>query len=134
MKIKHPIIFFDGECNLCNGAIQFVIKRDTKNIFRFASLQSNFAKDALANFEIDSASMRTFILLKDEKMYTKSTAALRVSKQLSGAWPILYGFMIVPNFIRNGVYDFVSANRYKWFGKRDSCWMPTAELKEKFLG
>lgn len=130
---EHPVILFDGECNLCNCAVQMVIKNDKKNIFRFASLQSEYAKNALANFEIDSSEMKTFILLQDGKMFSRSTAALLVAKKLSGFWPLLYGFIIVPQFIRDGVYNFISRNRYKWFGKRDSCWVPTPDLRKKFL-
>jgi predicted DCC family thiol-disulfide oxidoreductase YuxK len=132
-KTEHPVILFDGECNLCNGAVQLVIRNDKKDLFRFASLQSEFAKNALANFEIDSSDMKTFILSQDGKMFSRSTAALRVAKKLSGVWPLLYGFMIVPKFIRDGVYNFISRNRYTWFGKRDSCWMPTPDLRKKFL-
>ncbi len=133
MKSELPVIFFDGFCNLCNGAVQFVIKRDRKAIFRFASLQSDYAQEKLAQFNIRPKGGDTMVLLEDGKVYERSTAALRVARKLSGLWPLLYGFIILPRFIRNGIYNYVGKNRYKWFGKRESCWVPTPELKERFL-
>jgi predicted DCC family thiol-disulfide oxidoreductase YuxK len=127
-----PVIFFDGVCNLCNGAVQFTIERDPKNIFRFASLQSEYAKTALTPFNISYQELDSFILLENGKVYKRSTAALRVAKKLNGLWPLLYGFIIVPRFIRDAVYNYVGKNRYKWFGKQESCWVPTPELKSKF--
>lgn len=126
------VILFDGLCNLCNGAVQFVIERDQQDKFHFASLQSDFAKKELLNFDIDSTRMNSFILLENGKIYHRSTAALRVAKKLNGLWPLLYAFIIIPPFVRDGVYNYVAKNRYKWFGKKESCWVPTAELKRKF--
>lgn len=133
METEAPVIFFDGFCNLCNGAVQFTIERDVKNIFRFAPLQSNYAQEKLVPFAIEPKQGESMVLLENGKVYERSTAALRVAKQLGGAWPLLYGFIIVPTFIRDGVYNFVGKNRYKWFGKKESCWVPTPELKSKFL-
>ena len=127
-----PVIFFDGVCNLCNGAVQFTIERDLKNIFRFASLQSEYAKTALTPFNVSPEELDSFILLENGKVYKRSTAALRVAKKLNGLWPLLYGFIIVPRFIRDAVYNYVGKNRYKWFGKQESCWVPTPALKSKF--
>lgn len=132
MQIQ-SVIFFDGLCNLCNGAVQFIIERDTNNVYHFASLQSDFAKNELSKFDIDTAQMNSFILLENGKIYQRSTAALRVSKKLRGLWPLLYIFIIIPPFIRDGFYDYIAKNRYKWFGKQESCWVPTPELKSKFL-
>lgn len=133
MKIDN-VIFFDGICNLCNGAVQFTIEHDVKNIFKFATLQSDFAEEELKEFNIDHNQLGSFVLLADGKVYQKSTAALRVAKKLNGFWPLLYAFVVVPRFIRDAVYDFIAKNRYKWFGKQESCWVPTPELKSKFLG
>ena len=133
MKSEFPVIFFDGFCNLCNGAVQFTIKKDHKNIFRFASLQSDYAEKALAPFAIAPKQGDSFVLFEDGKVYQRSTAALRVARQLSGLWPLLYAFIVVPRFIRDAIYNYVAKNRYKWFGKKESCWVPTPELKEKFL-
>jgi len=128
------IIFFDGLCNLCNGAVQFVIKRDTKNLFQFASLQSEYATEALAKFNLEPQHGDSIVLLENDKVYQRSTAALRVARRLKGLWPMLYAFIIVPRFIRDAIYNYIAKNRYKWFGKKESCWVPTPELKEKFLG
>lgn len=129
-----PVIFFDGICNLCSAAVQFTIERDSKNMFRFASLQSEYAKENLMPFNIVPENLDSFILLENGKVYVRSTAALRVARKLNGLWPLLYAFIIVPRFIRDAVYNFIAKNRYKWYGKQESCWIPTPELKEKFLG
>ena len=129
-----PVILFDGLCNLCNEAVQFTIERDKQNLFRFASLQSDYATEKIAPFNIVPQNLESFILLEDDKVYLRSTAALRVAKKLSGLWPLLYGFIIVPRFIRDAVYNYIAKNRYKWFGKQESCWVPTPELKSKFIG
>ena len=131
--VKHPVILFDGVCNLCSSTVQFVIKRDTKNIFQFASLQSDFGNSVLQKFTLPADTFNTFILYKDGKIYTKSTGALLVAKQLSGVLPLLYAFIIVPSFIRDGVYDVITRNRYRWFGKKKECWIPSPMLKNKFL-
>lgn len=130
---EHPVIFFDGFCNLCSGAVQFVIKRDSQGLFRFASLQSDYAASALKQFELEPVQADSIVLLENGKVYQRSTAALRIAKKLKGLWPLLYGFIILPRFIRDGVYNFIAKNRYKWFGKQESCWVPTPELKERFL-
>ncbi|WP_271424518.1 thiol-disulfide oxidoreductase DCC family protein [Aequorivita sinensis] len=129
----HKIILFDGVCNLCNGAINYVIKRDPNNVFKFAALQSEIGQELTAKFKIDGSKIDSIILIDGDKHYEKSTAALYIAKHLSGAYPLLFGFIIVPKFIRNAVYDYVARNRYKWFGKKDKCMIPTAELKNKFL-
>ena len=129
-----PVIFFDGVCNLCNGAVQFTIERDGSNTFKFASLQSKYAQENIALFNIAPENLQSFILLENNKVYLRSTAALHVAKKLNGLWPLLYGFIIVPRFIRDAIYNYVAKNRYKWFGKQESCWVPTPALKDKFLG
>lgn len=129
---EHPIIFFDGICNLCNGAVQFVIERDGKNYFKFAALQSDFAQKELASHKLNVKQGDSFVLLEKGRVYEQSTAALRVAKKLKGLWSILYVLIIVPPFIRDWMYKFIARNRYKWFGKQESCWVPTPELKNKF--
>ncbi|QQX76216.1 MULTISPECIES: thiol-disulfide oxidoreductase DCC family protein [Aequorivita] len=134
MKNKdQKIILFDGVCNLCNGAVTYIIKRDNKNVFKFAALQSEIGQQLISKFNIDTSKVDSIILIDGEKHYIKSSAALHIAKQLSGAYPLLFGFMIVPKFIRNAVYDYIARNRYKWFGKKESCMIPTSELKAKFL-
>lgn len=133
MKSEFPVVFFDGFCNLCNGAVQFTIERDKNDVFKFASLQSEYAQEKLTAFNIQPKQGQSMILLEDGKVYNRSTAALRVARKLSGLWPLFYVFIILPRFIRDGIYNYVAKNRYKWFGKKESCWVPTPELKEKFL-
>jgi predicted DCC family thiol-disulfide oxidoreductase YuxK len=127
------IILFDGVCNLCNGAVQFIIKRDKKQQFRFASLQGKAGNEFLKKFDLPANIYDSFILLEGDKVYKRSTAALRIAKNLSGGWKLLYGLMIVPRFIRDVVYNIIAKNRYKWFGKRNECMIPSPELKDRFL-
>lgn len=127
------IILFDGECNLCNGSVQFIIKRDKKGQIRFAPLQAAAARQLLGTQEVLAGELSTFVFIDNGKIYTRSTAALRVCRYLRGLWPVLYAFIVVPRFIRDGVYDWIAANRYKWFGHRQECMVPTPELKAKFL-
>ena len=130
---QHSIILFDGVCNLCNAAVQFVIKRDNKNQFVFVSLQSEEGKKILGEYNLPENEMNSFILVENGKVYDRSTAALKVIKKLNGLWRFLYGFIIVPKFIRNGIYNIVARKRYQWFGRKDECMIPTPELRAKFL-
>jgi predicted DCC family thiol-disulfide oxidoreductase YuxK len=129
----HKIILFDGVCNLCNGSVVFVIKRDKRDEFRFATLQEEPGRKLVAKHNIDTSKTDSIVLIEGEKSFTKSTAALRIARQLSGGYPLLYGLMIIPRFIRNWVYDLIARNRYKWFGRKDTCMIPTPELNRKFL-
>jgi predicted DCC family thiol-disulfide oxidoreductase YuxK len=131
--MNNPIILFDGVCNLCNRSIQVIIKNDRKKFFRFASLQGKLGQEVLKKYQLQTDQLHSFILLEGDHIYTKSTGALRIFRELGGGWKLLYGFMIIPRFIRDAVYNFVSRNRYKWYGKREECMLPTPELKERFL-
>jgi len=128
-----PIILFDGVCNLCNSAVQFVIRHDRKKLFRFASLQSEAGALLLQRYHLPENNFNSFVLVQDGKAYTSSGAALRTARQLGGVLSLLYGFIIVPPFIRNAVYRLIANNRYRWFGKRESCMVPTPELRSRFL-
>ncbi|MCB0556214.1 MAG: thiol-disulfide oxidoreductase DCC family protein [Phaeodactylibacter sp.] len=130
----YPILLFDGVCNLCNGAVQFIIRRDPNAVFRFASLQSEFARKSLAEHKKNSDDLDTVVLLEEQQLYVKSDAALRAVRYLSGLWPLLYGFIILPRPLRNAVYDWVARNRYRWFGKKSQCMIPRPEWRERFLG
>jgi predicted DCC family thiol-disulfide oxidoreductase YuxK len=130
---EHKIILFDGVCNLCNSSVNFVIKHDPKNRFKFAALQSEIGQELISKHNINTLKTDSIILIDNDRAYIKSTAALRIAKYLNKGYPLLYGFIIIPNFIRNWVYDYIAKNRYKWYGKKDSCMIPTPELKEKFL-
>jgi predicted DCC family thiol-disulfide oxidoreductase YuxK len=128
-----PVVLFDGICNLCTGSVLFAIKRDKEAKLLFSSLQSPFGQSQLTKYGLPLGEFNTFFLLKGEKIYSKSDAALEVVRELNGLWPVLYIFKIVPTFIRNAVYDFVSKNRYKWFGKKNACMIPTPELNARFI-
>lgn len=130
---EKQIILFDGVCNFCNFWVNFVIKRDKKDLFRFAALQSEKAKEFSDKFNFDTSSMNTFVLIDGDHLYTKSTAALKICKQLTGPIKIFYPFISLPKIFRDFIYDLVAQNRYKFFGKRGSCRIPTAEEKLKFL-
>lgn len=128
------IILFDGVCNLCNGSVVFIIKRDKKDVFRFAAIQSDEGQELIQKHNIDTSKVDSILLIDGERYFSKSTAALKIARHLSSGYPLLFGFMILPRFFRNWVYDLIARNRYKWFGKKESCMIPTAELKAKFIG
>lgn len=127
-------VLFDGVCNFCNGSVNFIIAHDPDGYFRFAPLQSEFAAGLLKEHGIDREATDSIILVEDDKVYVYSTAALRISRKLSGAWPVFYAFIIVPRPIRNWFYKLFAKYRYKLFGKKDQCMIPTPEIRERFLG
>ncbi|WP_192822372.1 thiol-disulfide oxidoreductase DCC family protein [Rufibacter sp. LB8] len=127
------IILFDGVCNLCNGFVQFVIKHDPQGHFRFAVLQSDLGQQILAAHSLPTHEFKSVLLLENGKLYTRSSAALRIVKRLNGGWSFLYALAVIPKFLRDPVYDWVSKNRYRWFGRQESCWLPTPALKARFL-
>ncbi|MEO6901622.1 MAG: DUF393 domain-containing protein [Bacteroidia bacterium] len=127
------IILFDGVCNFCNASIHFIIKHDHKNYFKFATLQSEKVKALVSNFNISLSTNNSILLIEKDKIYYKSTAALRIAKKLNNGYSLLYLFIIVPVFIRNIIYDYVAKNRYKWFGKKEVCMLPSAEIRSKFI-
>jgi predicted DCC family thiol-disulfide oxidoreductase YuxK len=127
------IILFDGVCNLCNSSVNFVIRHDKKDHFLFAPLQSETGKKLLEKYAIDPSKTDSFILIENNKAFSRSSAALRLTKHLNRLYPLMYSLMIIPPFIRNGVYDYIAKNRYKWFGKKESCMIPTNEIKAKFI-
>ena len=132
-NIKPLTIYFDGECNLCSGSVQFILKRDRKERFRFASLQGETGQALLAANQISKEHFDSFILQEGNAIHLRSTAALRVARYLGGTWSLLYTFIIVPRFIRDAVYDFISRHRYAWFGKRATCWLPQPKWEKRFL-
>jgi predicted DCC family thiol-disulfide oxidoreductase YuxK len=133
MPTPFSLILFDGYCNLCSGTVQFILKHDRKAKFRFASLQSEYGKSLLQKHQLPTDSFGTFVLIEADIVFTKSTAALRIVKSLTGIWPLLYVAIIIPRFLRDAIYNLVARNRYKWFGRRDSCWLPKNEWKERFM-
>lgn len=131
--MQQKIILFDGVCNLCNGFVQFIIKRDQKSTFKFAALQSDFGQTFLKSQNLNPLELKSVILIDGNKVYTQSNAALKITKHLDGAWKMGYAFIIIPPFIRNGFYKLVAKYRYQWFGQKDQCMVPTAALKARFM-
>jgi len=132
IRPDQAIIFFDGVCNLCNGAVQFTIKRDHNAYFKFAPLQSEKALEILTNHGVDLSELESILLFENGKLTKKSNAVLNISRRLSGIWPLFYVLKIVPLPIRDFFYDWIAKNRYRWFGKRDVCMVPTPEIISRF--
>jgi predicted DCC family thiol-disulfide oxidoreductase YuxK len=131
---EKKIILFDGVCNLCNAAIQFIIKQDKKDIFRFVALQSDLGEKIITHIGIDSKKMDSIILYEPGKAYYyKSEAALRIASQLGAVLNLLSLFKFLPTAFSNTIYDWIARNRYKWFGRKKNCMIPTPDLKSKFL-
>jgi len=131
---RYDIILFDGVCNLCNNAVDFVIKRDKKDHFKFGALQDAASKSILKENKINQDYIDSIILVRGDQIFYKSKAALEIAKNLSGLWPVLVVFNVVPSFIRDPIYDWIARKRYSWFGKKETCRIPTPEEKQKFLG
>lgn len=130
---RYGIILFDGVCNLCNHAVDFVIRRDRRDRFKFASLQEPFLKDFLDKHRLASENPDSVVFIYRDKVYFKSRAALEIAKLMGGYWSLLYIFLIVPPLIRDPIYNWVARNRYSWFGRRSSCRVPDAVELSKFL-
>lgn len=130
---KSNIVLFDGVCNFCNSSVNRIIKNDSKNLFKFAPLQSETGKKLLEKYHIDPVKTDSIILIENEKAYVRSTAILKIFRKLKGLYPLTYGFIIVPAFLRNLVYDWIAKNRYKWWGKKETCMVPTANVRSKFI-
>ncbi|PKQ44010.1 thiol-disulfide oxidoreductase DCC family protein [Confluentibacter flavum] len=129
------LILFDGVCNLCNASVQYIIKHDRKNMFLFAALQSEIGKYIIKAYHIDTNKTDSILLYTPKKgIDYKSTAALKIASHLGFPINVMSVFLIIPAFIRNWVYDYIAKNRYKWYGKKESCMIPTPKLKSKFLG
>lgn len=129
----HPVVLFDGVCNLCNSAVNFIIDRDPGAAFRFAPLQSEPGRTLTTRCSVDLAATDSLILVEGDRYYVRSTAALRIARRLTGAWPLCYGFILVPRPLRDWAYDWIARNRYRWFGKRETCRLPTPEDRARFL-
>jgi predicted DCC family thiol-disulfide oxidoreductase YuxK len=130
----YSIVLFDGVCRFCNSWVQFLIKRDHADVFRFAPLQSDYAQSVLLLHRIDSTVMDSVILVEGTSLFTHSSAALRILKGLGGGWKILSMFLLIPRPIRDAVYLWIAKRRYQFFGTYDSCMMPTENVRRKFIG
>lgn len=133
MTQPKSIIFFDGVCNLCNASIDFVIQRDKKDHFLVGALQEDFSKKILSCFDVREDYLDSLVLLEKGEIYYKSTAALKIARNLSGLWPALYPLIFLPKFLRDSIYNWIGSNRYRWFGKKNTCRLPTPEEKARFL-
>jgi len=127
------IILFDGVCNLCNASVQFVLKHDTNHHFVFAALQSDVARDILLHYPEKITKKDSILVIENQHIYSESTAALLIAKRFTGFWKVLQVFWIVPKFMRDFAYQFIAKNRYRWFGKKDVCMVPTKEIEHRFL-
>lgn len=133
VALAQGVLLFDGVCNLCNATVLFVIDRDPVGYFRFAPLQSEFARQLLEQHGCGGGDLSSMVLLEEGRCYTRSTAVLRVAWRLGGAWPLLYAFVLVPRPLRDAVYGWIARNRYRWFGRMESCRIPTPALSGRFL-
>lgn len=125
------IILFDGECNFCDSSVQFIIKRDPEAKFNFAAINSPIGADMISKFQLSNVD--SLVLVHEDKCYTKSTAALKIAKELNSPLKATYLFIIVPKPLRDPLYDFIARNRYKWFGKKEVCNIPSKEDRQRFI-
>jgi len=130
---NEPVVLFDGVCNLCNGSVTFIIRRDHTLKLKFASLQSEFGQEQMRRFNLPISSLNSVFLIKDGRLFQKSNAALEIARMLDGLWPVFYVFKIVPKFMRDFIYDWIAENRYWWFGKKEECMIPTPDMKTRFV-
>ena len=133
MVNSDSILLFDGVCNLCNRSVQFIIRIDKKERIRFAPVQSIPGQLLLKKYSVDPTVIDSVVYLSGEKVFLKSTAVLRILKDIGGGWKILYAFIIIPEFIRDYFYDLIAKSRYRIFGRRDSCMVPSDDINRRFL-
>lgn len=131
--MENPIILFDGVCNFCNASVLFVLKRDKKAVLRFAPLQSPAGRRILERYHFPTDDFDTMLLVESDRIYMRSSAALRIVKALGGLWFLLYACILIPKPVRDLLYNVIARNRYKWFGKRETCMIPTPEMKTRFI-
>jgi len=129
----HAVVLFDGVCNFCNSTVNCIIKRDKRDYFRFAPLQSTKGVELQTAHNLEPDALDTLVLVERGRVYTKSTAALRIARRLGGLYLVFYALIVVPRFIRDFLYDWFARHRYRWFGKKDECMVPTAKVRGKFL-
>lgn len=127
------IIVFDGYCNFCSSSVMFIIRRDPYLIFRFTASQTEAGRQILDEYDLVELAEHSIILIKHGNIYYKSGAALRIARRLRGFWPLFYGFIVVPGVMRDLIYDFLARNRYRFYGKREECFLPGEDIRERFL-
>ena len=128
-----PVVLFDGVCNFCNRAVNFILRHEKKAVLKFAPLQSEAGRRLARQYGLNSDQPESLVLIEEEKLYLRSSAALRICRYLRGGWPLMIGFIIVPTVIRDLVYRWIAANRYRWFGRRSQCMVPTEENRSRFI-
>jgi len=127
-----PVVLFDGVCKLCNGSVNFILKKDNKGRLNFAPLQSDYGRFVLEKHGRHTDALDSMMLLEGERLTAKSTAVIRISKYLGGAWPLCMIALVIPRFVRDFIYDIIAKNRYRWFGKYDTCRLPDPEFENRF--
>jgi predicted DCC family thiol-disulfide oxidoreductase YuxK len=133
-RIPENLVLFDGVCNLCSALVQFVIRHDRVAKFRFAAIQSEIGKEIFQSHGLDPADLQTFVFISGGRMHVRSDAAIEVVSRFGGAWKLFTIFRLVPRMVRDSGYSFVARNRYRWFGRKEVCMVPTPEIKERFIG
>ena len=133
METPHAVVLFDGVCNFCNASVRFIARRDARGYFHFAPLESDAGQQLLSEWGLNGTAIDSVVLVEGGRASVKSTAALRIARRLSGLWPLVVVFLIVPRFLRDAVYDVIARNRYRWFGRSEQCMVPSAELRARFL-
>ncbi len=131
--LEQKVIIFDGVCNLCSRSVQFIIKRDKRSVFKFSPLQSKFGREKLVEHGLNPDDAESFLLIKDGHAYTKSDAAIEIAREFRGSWKLIVGVALIPRPVRDKVYSLVVKNRYRLFGKRESCLVPTEAIKSRFI-
>lgn len=129
----HALILYDGVCHLCQGSVRFIIRRDPKKRFRFGFIQSPAGQAQLRAFPSVSEGLDSVVLIEDGRIYTQSTAALRIARRLTGGWPLLYAFILMPSVLRDAVYNVIARRRYRWFGQSSECALPSPEHNDRFI-
>ena len=133
MILDQPLVIFDGVCNFCNYWVNFAIKKNGKKDLMFTPIQGETAKIILPKYSISPNAFSSVIFIENGKSYTQSSAALQICRHLNGGWKLFYGLYIIPRFIRDFFYNIIARNRYKWYGKKSSCMIPSRELRSRFL-
>ncbi|MBT6834831.1 MAG: DUF393 domain-containing protein [Bacteroidetes bacterium] len=132
-KIENPIILFDGICNLCNSSVQWIIKKDKKTSFRFASIQSKAGISLLSECGLTKNQLYSIVLIENNSYRDKSDAIIQICVLIGGIWKLAKIFLIIPKVVRDLLYDYIAKNRYKWFGKRKTCMLPNEDVLSLFL-
>lgn len=130
---SQPVVLFDGYCNFCNDSVNFVIKRDPHAVFKFAPLDSAVGRQLISTYNNSGPLPDSVVLVENGKLYTRTSASLRIAKRLRFPWPILFGLIIIPRPVRNWLYDQFAKRRYQWFGKRETCVIPTPDVQNRFV-